>query len=174
MNTLSLTNGPGAYAQAGHTVLTIVLSRGGGELGLQWHVDGRLTKKLNGLADLEACVRTLHSQGLSQPRRTALSAFSAGGVLAAALCNSHPELLRAVSLEVGSRARPGPCGLVTQGVGGLDRKAAVPRAETGSLPPSVAAHVGQGQGRQGLVPYSPAHHRARQSRPRCSGTSVCV
>lgn len=73
--------------------------RGGGELGLQWHVDGRLTKKLNGLADLEACVRTLHSQGLSQPRRTALSAFSAGGVLAAALCNSRPELLRAVNLE---------------------------------------------------------------------------
>lgn len=74
--------------------------RGGGELGLQWHADGRLTKKLNGLADLEACIKTLHDQGFSQPSLTALTAFSAGGVLVGALCNSSPELLRAVTLEV--------------------------------------------------------------------------
>uniref|UniRef100_A0A2K6AIN9 Prolyl endopeptidase n=1 Tax=Mandrillus leucophaeus TaxID=9568 RepID=A0A2K6AIN9_MANLE len=73
--------------------------RGGGELGLQWHADGRLTKKLNGLADLEACIKTLHGQGFSQPSLTTLTAFSAGGVLAGALCNSNPELLRAVTLE---------------------------------------------------------------------------
>ena len=74
--------------------------RVGGELGLQWHADGRLTKKLNGLADLEACIKTLHDQGFSQPSLTALTAFSAGGVLVGALCNSSPELLRAVTLEV--------------------------------------------------------------------------
>ncbi|XP_004699821.1 prolyl endopeptidase-like isoform X2 [Echinops telfairi] len=73
--------------------------RGGGELGLQWHADGRLTKKLNGLADLEACIKTLHGQGFSQPSLTTLTAFSAGGVLVGALCNSAPELLRAVTLE---------------------------------------------------------------------------
>ncbi|KAB1266716.1 Prolyl endopeptidase-like [Camelus dromedarius] len=73
--------------------------RGGGELGLQWHADGRLTKKLNGLADLEACIKTLHDQGFSQPSLTTLTAFSAGGVLVGALCNSNPELLRAVTLE---------------------------------------------------------------------------
>ncbi|XP_054977979.1 prolyl endopeptidase-like isoform X2 [Sorex araneus] len=73
--------------------------RGGGELGLQWHADGRLTKKLTGLADLEACVQMLHGQGYSRPRLTALSALSAGGVLAGALCNARPELLRAVTLE---------------------------------------------------------------------------
>uniref|UniRef100_A0A2K6DZP9 Prolyl endopeptidase n=1 Tax=Macaca nemestrina TaxID=9545 RepID=A0A2K6DZP9_MACNE len=73
--------------------------RGGGELGLQWHADGRLTKKLNGLADLEACIKTLHGQGFSQPSLTTLTAFSAGGVLAGALCNCNPELLRAVTLE---------------------------------------------------------------------------
>lgn len=79
---------------------TLPSCRGGGELGLNWHTDGRLTKKLNGLSDLEACISTLHTQGFSQPSLTALSAFSAGGVLAGALCNSHPELLRAVTLEV--------------------------------------------------------------------------
>ncbi|XP_048208960.1 prolyl endopeptidase-like isoform X1 [Perognathus longimembris pacificus] len=73
--------------------------RGGGELGLQWHAEGRLTKKLNGLADLEACIKTLHSQGFSQPCLTTLTAFSAGGVLVGALCNSNPELLKAVTLE---------------------------------------------------------------------------
>ncbi|XP_012509285.1 PREDICTED: prolyl endopeptidase-like isoform X3 [Propithecus coquereli] len=73
--------------------------RGGGELGLQWHADGRLTKKLNGLADLEACIKTLHGQGFSQPSLTSLTAFSAGGVLVGALCNSNPALLRAVTLE---------------------------------------------------------------------------
>lgn len=78
--------------------------RGGGELGLQWHADGCLTKKLNGLADLEACIKTLHSQGFSQPSLTTLSAFSAGGVLVGALCNSKPELLRAVTLEVSTRS----------------------------------------------------------------------
>lgn len=79
--------------------------RGGGELGLQWHADGRLTKKLNGLADLEACIKTLHGQGFSQPSLTTLTAFSAGGVLVGALCNSHPELLRAVTLEVSTLSR---------------------------------------------------------------------
>ena len=83
-----------------HCVLFYFLYRGGGELGLQWHADGRLTKKLNGLADLVACIKTLHSQGFSQPSLTTLSAFSAGGVLVGALCNSKPELLRAVTLEV--------------------------------------------------------------------------
>jgi hypothetical protein len=82
------------------TSLSFSHYRGGGELGLQWHADGRLTKKLNGLADLEACIKTLHDQGFSQPSLTTLSAFSAGGVLAGALCNSNPELLRAVTLEV--------------------------------------------------------------------------
>ncbi|KAF6321609.1 prolyl endopeptidase like [Rhinolophus ferrumequinum] len=73
--------------------------RGGGELGLQWHADGRLTKKLHGLADLEACIKTLHGQGFSQPSLTTLTAFSAGGVLVGALCNFNPDLLRAVTLE---------------------------------------------------------------------------
>ncbi|XP_006882378.1 PREDICTED: prolyl endopeptidase-like isoform X3 [Elephantulus edwardii] len=73
--------------------------RGGGELGLQWHIDGRLMKKLNGLADLEACIKMLHDEGFSQPSLTMLTAFSAGGVLVGALCNSEPSLLRAVVME---------------------------------------------------------------------------
>lgn len=42
----------------------------------------------------------LHKLGFSQPKYTALSAASAGGVLAGALCNTDPELIRAMVLQV--------------------------------------------------------------------------
>ncbi|XP_029449200.1 prolyl endopeptidase-like isoform X2 [Rhinatrema bivittatum] len=73
--------------------------RGGGELGHSWHEDGRLDKKLNGVEDLKACVRHLHELGYSGPSYTVLAAASAGGVLAGALCNSSPELIKAVVLK---------------------------------------------------------------------------
>ncbi|NXU58471.1 PPCEL protein, partial [Turnix velox] len=73
--------------------------RGGGELGLSWHKDGSQHNKLNGLHDLKACITLLHEQGFSQPKYTALTAASAGGVLAGALCNTHPELIRAMVLQ---------------------------------------------------------------------------
>ncbi|XP_043915963.1 prolyl endopeptidase-like [Protopterus annectens] len=73
--------------------------RGGGELGLIWHEDGKLDKKHNGLNDLIACITQLHSRGYSNPGLTALTANSAGGVLAGALCNTAPHLVRAVVLK---------------------------------------------------------------------------
>ncbi|XP_065487829.1 prolyl endopeptidase-like isoform X3 [Caloenas nicobarica] len=73
--------------------------RGGGELGLCWHRDGCQHNKLNGLHDLRACIRLLHQRRFSQPKYTALAAASAGGVLAGALCNTDPELIRAVVLQ---------------------------------------------------------------------------
>ncbi|KAG2467325.1 PPCEL protein, partial [Polypterus senegalus] len=73
--------------------------RGGGELGLAWHTAGCLTKKKNGLDDLKACIVQLFKLGLSQPSLTALTASSAGGVLAGAFCNENPELIRAVVLR---------------------------------------------------------------------------
>ncbi|XP_009955039.1 PREDICTED: prolyl endopeptidase-like [Leptosomus discolor] len=73
--------------------------RGGGELGLSWHQDGCQHNKLKGLHDLKACIALLHKLGFSQPKYTALAAASAGGVLAGALCNTDPELLRAVVLQ---------------------------------------------------------------------------
>ncbi|NXC48620.1 PPCEL protein, partial [Penelope pileata] len=73
--------------------------RGGGELGLRWHKDGCQHNKLKGLHDLKACIMLLHQLGFSQPKYTALTAASAGGVLAGAMCNSDPELIRAVVLQ---------------------------------------------------------------------------
>ncbi|XP_042645376.1 prolyl endopeptidase-like isoform X5 [Tyto alba] len=73
--------------------------RGGGELGLSWHKDGCQHNKLKGLHDLKACIMLLHELGFSQPKYTALAAASAGGVLAGALCNTDPELIRAMVLQ---------------------------------------------------------------------------
>ncbi|XP_075002986.1 prolyl endopeptidase-like isoform X5 [Calonectris borealis] len=73
--------------------------RGGGELGLSWHKDGCQHNKLKGLHDLKACIMLLHKLGFSQPKYTALAAASAGGVLAGALCNTDPELIRAMVLQ---------------------------------------------------------------------------
>ncbi|XP_040984221.1 prolyl endopeptidase-like isoform X9 [Aquila chrysaetos chrysaetos] len=74
--------------------------RGGGELGLSWHKDGCQYNKLKGLHDLKACIMLLHQLGFSQPKYTALAAASAGGVLAGALCNTDPELIRAMVLQM--------------------------------------------------------------------------
>ncbi|KAF2988247.1 hypothetical protein EK904_001901, partial [Melospiza melodia maxima] len=73
--------------------------RGGGEQGLSWHRDGCQYNKLKGLHDLRACITLLHQEGFSQPKHTALAAASAGGVLAGALCNTDPALLRAMVLQ---------------------------------------------------------------------------
>ncbi|XP_048153050.1 prolyl endopeptidase-like isoform X3 [Corvus hawaiiensis] len=73
--------------------------RGGGEQGLSWHRDGCQRNKLKGLHDLRACIMLLHELGFSQPKHTALAAASAGGVLAGALCNTDPALIRAVVLQ---------------------------------------------------------------------------
>ncbi|XP_067421178.1 prolyl endopeptidase-like isoform X2 [Emydura macquarii macquarii] len=74
--------------------------RGGGELGLSWHKDGCMHNKLKGLHDLKACIMLLHELGFSQPKYTALTGSSAGGVLAGALCNADPDLIRAMVLQV--------------------------------------------------------------------------
>ncbi|XP_072906772.1 prolyl endopeptidase-like isoform X2 [Hemitrygon akajei] len=73
--------------------------RGGGELGLNWHKAGRLDKKHIGIEDLQACLCYLHTMGYSNPRQTALTANSAGGLLVGSLCNTSPDYVRAVVLR---------------------------------------------------------------------------
>ncbi|XP_062980049.1 prolyl endopeptidase-like isoform X2 [Elgaria multicarinata webbii] len=80
-------------------ILAFCHVRGGGELGLEWHKDGCMMKKHNGIQDLQACIKLLHDMGYSQPLHTALMSLSAGGVLAGALYNIHPHLLRAMVLQ---------------------------------------------------------------------------
>ncbi|KAL4641196.1 prolyl endopeptidase-like isoform X2 [Arapaima gigas] len=80
-------------------VLAYCHVRGGGERGLGWHKAGHLQQKHKGVEDLVACVELLFNIGVSCPAKTALTAHSAGAVLAGMLCNQHPHLLRAITLQ---------------------------------------------------------------------------
>lgn len=59
--------------------------------------------KQRGLEDLQACLHHLFSLGVSSPSLTALTACSAGAVPVGALCNRHPHMMRAVTLQVCTR-----------------------------------------------------------------------
>ncbi|XP_069787186.1 prolyl endopeptidase-like [Narcine bancroftii] len=80
-------------------ILAFCHVRGGGELGLRWHKAGQLDKKHIGITDLQTCLCYLHTIGYSNPRRTALQASSAGGVLVGSLCNASPDFFRAAILR---------------------------------------------------------------------------
>ncbi|XP_061600921.1 prolyl endopeptidase-like isoform X2 [Cololabis saira] len=73
--------------------------RGGGERGLSWQRQGRVEGKQRGVDDLQACLHHLFSLGISSPSLTALTACSAGAVPVGALCNGHPNMMQAVTLQ---------------------------------------------------------------------------
>uniref|UniRef100_A0A4W6F4R6 Prolyl endopeptidase n=1 Tax=Lates calcarifer TaxID=8187 RepID=A0A4W6F4R6_LATCA len=73
--------------------------RGGGERGLSWQRQAREEGKQKGVEDLQACLQHLFSLGFSSPSLTALTAHSAGAVPVGALCNRHPHMMRAVTLQ---------------------------------------------------------------------------
>uniref|UniRef100_A0A671Y3Z4 Prolyl endopeptidase n=1 Tax=Sparus aurata TaxID=8175 RepID=A0A671Y3Z4_SPAAU len=73
--------------------------RGGGELGLSWQRQARVEGKHRGVEDLKACLHHLFSLGVSSPALTALTACSAGAVPVGALCNEHPHMMQAVTLQ---------------------------------------------------------------------------
>ncbi|XP_038592764.1 prolyl endopeptidase-like isoform X1 [Micropterus salmoides] len=73
--------------------------RGGGERGLSWQRQARVEGKQRGVEDLKACLHHLFSLGVSSPLLTALTACSAGAVPVGALCNRHPHMMRAVTLQ---------------------------------------------------------------------------
>lgn len=73
--------------------------RGGGECGLSWYRQARVEGKQRSVEDLVACLQSLFSSGVSSSSLTALTACSAGAVPVGALCNLHPELIRAVTLQ---------------------------------------------------------------------------
>ncbi|KAK7902079.1 hypothetical protein WMY93_018848 [Mugilogobius chulae] len=73
--------------------------RGGGECGLSWHRQARVEGKQKSVEDLVACFKHLSSSGVSSSSLTALTACSAGAVPVGALCNLHPHLIKAVTLQ---------------------------------------------------------------------------
>lgn len=83
----------------GH-VWALAHPRGGGELGRQWYLDGKLLAKANTFTDTISCGEHLIATGTVDGDRLALRGGSAGGLLAGACMTMRPELFCSVVAEV--------------------------------------------------------------------------
>jgi len=74
--------------------------RGGDDLGYQWFLDGKLTKRTNTFHDFVDVAKGLVAAKYTRPGRIAINGGSAGGELMGAVVNSNPELFGAVIADV--------------------------------------------------------------------------
>ena len=81
-------------------VWALVHPRGGGELGRNWWLDGRLTAKRNTFTDTMACAEHLAAEGFADRARLGLRGGSAGGLLVGACITMRPTLFRSAVAEV--------------------------------------------------------------------------
>ena len=70
--------------------------RGGGEMGKEWHEQGRMLKKMNTFTDFIAVADHLVKQGYTSKDKLAIQGGSAGGLLVGAVANMRPDLFKAV------------------------------------------------------------------------------
>ncbi|TSB02617.1 S9 family peptidase [Sphingorhabdus contaminans] len=91
-NRLSMVDRGFAYA--------IAHIRGGDDLGYQWYLDGKLTKRTNTFNDFVDAAKGLSALGFTGKGKVTASGGSAGGELMGAVVNQAPELFGAVVSHV--------------------------------------------------------------------------
>jgi oligopeptidase B len=74
--------------------------RGGGELGRQWYLHGKLLEKRNTFSDFISSAEHLVAERWTSPDRLAIRGGSAGGLLVGACLSLRPSLFAAVVAEV--------------------------------------------------------------------------
>lgn len=74
--------------------------RGGGELGRNWYLDGKLEHKQHTFDDMLASAQHLIDTGVCAPDRLAIRGGSAGGLLVGACMTQRPDLFASVVAEV--------------------------------------------------------------------------
>ncbi|MBV9512003.1 MAG: S9 family peptidase, partial [Caulobacteraceae bacterium] len=74
--------------------------RGGGEFGPAWHEAAVKTKRQAAFDDFAAVARDLIAHGITSPRRLGIEGGSNGGLLMGVEFTQHPELWRAVDIQV--------------------------------------------------------------------------
>jgi len=74
--------------------------RGGGDLGEEWHDNGKMMKKKNTFTDFIACAEHLIREKYTSKERMAIQGGSAGGLLIGAVMNMRPDLFKAAHLAV--------------------------------------------------------------------------
>ena len=74
--------------------------RGGGEFGPAWHDAGRKTKRQVIYDDFAAIARDLFARKVTSPAKLGIYGGSNGGLLMGVEFNQHPELWKAVAIQV--------------------------------------------------------------------------
>ena len=74
--------------------------RGGGEMGKEWHEQGRMKSKMNTFTDFIDVADALVKEGYTSKEKLAISGGSAGGLLMGAVVNMRPDLFKAVMAYV--------------------------------------------------------------------------
>ncbi|HEY6917575.1 MAG TPA: S9 family peptidase [Allosphingosinicella sp.] len=74
--------------------------RGGDDLGYQWFLDGKLTKRTNTFNDFVDAAKGLIAAGFTKPGNIAIQGGSAGGELMGVVANTDPDLWGAVVADV--------------------------------------------------------------------------
>ncbi|HZS06816.1 MAG TPA: S9 family peptidase [Blastocatellia bacterium] len=77
-------------------IFAVAHIRGGGELGKEWHDQGKMMKKKNTFTDFITCAEYLISEKYTSKDRLAITGGSAGGLLMGAVTNMRPDLFKVV------------------------------------------------------------------------------
>ncbi|HEY9282488.1 MAG TPA: S9 family peptidase [Pyrinomonadaceae bacterium] len=77
-------------------VYAIAHIRGGGDLGKEWHDEGKMLKKKNTFTDFIAAAEHLIKENYTTKDKLVISGGSAGGLLMGAVVNMRPDLFKLV------------------------------------------------------------------------------
>lgn len=81
-------------------IYAIAHIRGGGELGEEWRLAGRMEKKVTTFNDFVDCAQWLVDEKWTTPSQLVISGGSAGGLLMGAVLNQRPDLFKAALVVV--------------------------------------------------------------------------
>ena len=81
-------------------IYAIAHIRGGGEMGKEWHEQGRMMFKKNTFTDFIDAAEGLVKLGYTSKEKLAISGGSAGGLLMGAVVNMRPDIFKAVMAYV--------------------------------------------------------------------------
>lgn len=81
-------------------IFAVAHVRGGGELGEDWRLAGRMARKMTTFSDFVDCAQWLEDRAWTSPSELVVSGGSAGGLLIGAAVNLRPDLFRAAKLDV--------------------------------------------------------------------------
>ena len=80
-------------------ILAFAHCRGGGELGVSWHHQGKGGMKKNTFHDFIACVRYLLDNEVTIPSKLCAMGGSAGGLIMGVMLNEYPEYFAGVIMR---------------------------------------------------------------------------